>query len=150
MVRMQIVIGILALAVSALGCGDDDNGSAGTAGTGGMAGTGGGGLTNACNEEPDFSAATSPEFAGQFWGCYDTAGMDLVLSVTSCLEETPGLSNDCADCYGDYAECIDTSCGESCNERGADTQPCTECLAAECNLALTSCSAVGFPAVVPE
>lgn len=171
MVRMQIVVGILALSVGVLGCGDDDNGSGGTggtagtgdtAGTGGMAGTGGtggtagtggtggGGLTTACNEEPDLSAATSIEFAGQFWGCYDAADGDIALSVETCLAETPGLSTACSDCYGEYATCIDTNCAESCNDRGTNTLPCSQCVVDPCNLDLTSCSGVGFPAVVPQ
>ena len=76
--------------------------------------------------------------------------MDIALSVDSCLQETPGLSEGCAECYGDYAVCVDTNCGESCNERGSDTLPCSECVQADCNLDLTSCTGVASPAVQPE
>jgi hypothetical protein len=156
MARKKTLLVILAVAIGAWGCGGDSDGTGGTAGTGGIAGTGGtagtggGGLTTTCNEEPDLSLTTNPEFSGQFWGCYDTADMDIVLSVDSCLQETPGLTQDCSDCYGDYAGCVDTSCGDSCNERGSDTLACSQCLAADCNLGLTSCTGVGFPAVVPQ
>jgi len=88
-----------------------------------------------------------PEFSGQFWGCYDTADMDIVLSVDSCLQQTPGLSQ---DCYGDYAGCIDTNCGDSCNERRSDTLPCSQCVAADCNSDLTSCTGVASPSVMPQ
>ncbi len=159
MVRKEVVVAILALAIGALGCGDDSagaggaggaGGTAGVGGTGGVGGMGGGGLTTACIDEPDLSAATSIEFSGQFWGCYDTADMDIVASVDSCLQETPGLSGGCSDCYGEYAGCIDTNCGESCNERGTDTLPCSQCVAAECNLGLTSCTGVASPSVEPQ
>ena len=117
MVRKEVVVAILALAIGALGCGDDSagaggaggaGGTAGVGGTGGVGGMGGGGLTTACIDEPDLSAATSIEFSGQFWGCYDTADMDIVASVDSCLQETPGLSGGCSDCYGEYAGCMRT------------------------------------------
>lgn len=168
MFRREVTVVILALTLGAFGCGDDSNGSGGagggggtagtggasgtggTGGTGGMGATGGGGLTTACVDEPDLSSATSIEFSGQFWGCYDTADMDVVASVDACLQDTPGLSGGCADCYGDYAGCIDDNCAESCNQRGGDTLPCSQCVAADCNLGLTSCTGVASPSVQPE
>ncbi|MEM7437004.1 MAG: hypothetical protein AAF436_17760 [Myxococcota bacterium] len=150
MLRKDIVVAFLALAVGALGCGDDSSGTGATGGSGGSGGSGGGGLPTACTDEPDLSAATSAEFPAQFWACYDTADMDVVLSVDSCVQDTPGLSEGCAGCYGDYAGCVDSNCGDSCNSRGADVMPCGECVLAECNVDLTSCSGVGSPAVQPQ
>jgi len=162
MVQKTVVAGILALSLGAWGCGDDSDGgvagtggtagSGGAAGAGGTAGTGGGGLSNACNQEPDLSNTIAVEFPARFWGCYDTADAEgRGFSTELCLQEPPGgLSPECADCYGDYAECIDTDCGESCNDRGENTTPCRECLATGCTLGLTSCSGVASPGVLPQ
>ena len=168
MVQKRLVIGALALALGAWGCGNDSGdgsagsggaagsggeaGSGGTAGSGGSAGTGGtgGGITTACNQEPDLSTATGAEFPARFWGCYDTADADVGPSVESCLQEPPALSSDCAGCYGDYAECVDTDCGESCNDRGTNTAACSQCLLTGCNIGLTSCTGVASPAVQPQ
>lgn len=172
MVHERVLVGMLALALGAWGCDSDSGdgsagaggtgGSAGSAGSGGTAGsggasgmggnggTGGGGITTKCNEDPDLSTATSVEFPARFWDCYDTADTDIGPSVESCLQEPPPLSSDCAGCYGDYAECIDTDCGESCNGRGANTAACSQCLLTGCNIALTSCTGVASPAVQPQ
>ena len=96
------------------------------------------------------STATDAAFPARFWDCYDTAGTDLASSVETCLQEPPALSSDCAGCYGDFAECIDTECGDSCNDRGTDTAPCSQCLLTGCNIELTSCTGVGAPAVQPQ
>lgn len=174
MVKKSVVVGVLTLALGAWGCGNDSGdgsagaggtaasggaagsgGTAGSGGSGGSTGTGGGGgtgggITTRCNQEPDLSTATDAEFPARFWNCYDVADVDLGPSVESCLQEPPALSSGCAGCYGDFAECIDTDCGESCNERGTNTAACSQCLLTGCNIDLTSCTGVASPAVQPQ
>ncbi len=125
----------------------------GTGNTGGDAGSGGSGgsVQNACNNDSDHQGTISnPEYANEFWGCYDAADTDIEQSVDTCAQGALGVSGNCGGCFGTFAACIDSSCGDVCNERGSDTLPCQNCVFDECNIDFNLCSGIGAPASVPQ
>jgi hypothetical protein len=108
-------------------------------------------VQNACNNDSDHQGTISnPEYANEFWGCYDTADTDIEQSVDTCVQEALGVSGDCGGCLGTFAVCIDAGCGDVCNERGADTSSCQNCVFDECNIDFNLCSGIAAPAPVPQ
>ena len=168
MARSKCIAVLFASAIAVLGCGDDGNGSggsggsagsggsggsAGSGGSGGSAGSGGsgGGAQMACNNESDQQATIgNAEYAAEFWACYDAADTDVEASVDSCMQEALGVSGNCSDCFGSFAGCIDSSCGDVCNERGANTLPCQNCVFDACNLDFNLCSGIAAPSAQPQ
>jgi hypothetical protein len=66
------------------------------------------------------------------------------------MGETLGVSGNCGACFGTFAACIDSACGDVCNERGADTLPCQNCVFDECNMDFNLCAGISAPAAVPQ
>lgn len=154
MVRSKCIAILVLSAIGVWGCGDDGNGSGGSGGSGASGGSGGSGESpqQACNNESDLQATIGnvEDYAPTFWGCYDTADTDLESSVDACMQEALDVSENCADCFGAFAACIDSGCGDVCNDRGVDTLPCQECVFDECNMDFNLCSGIAAPAAVPQ
>jgi hypothetical protein len=108
-------------------------------------------VRNACNNDSDHQGTISnPEYANEFWGCYDAADTDIEQSVNTCAQGALGVSGSCGGCFGTFAGCIDSGCGDVCNERGANTLPCQDCVGDECRMDFNLCSGISAPAAVPQ
>jgi hypothetical protein len=105
-----------------------EGGAGGIGGGGGIAGAGGMG---ACLSQSDLDAITDlyPTSArqvaaqcGNSPACNGAVGDEAFLDcVNPCIESgIPGVSTDCASCYGDFAVCIRFLCLSQCA-----LQPCT-------------------------
>ena len=126
-IRLLLATGI---AIGALACGDDESDS------------------GACRDQSDESAVNSEAFPLYYAGCLESAEMNTVLSVTTCMQiDPPGLTEFCADCYGEYAGCTAENCSTTCLDSFDETE-CGECLLASCNDALEGCSGLSPPALV--
>lgn len=166
--NLMMMIG-LSLAVVALGCADGgdgtgdgggggDAGSGGTAGNGGTAGSGGGQggtggapVTDACTNSDDLSMVCLPDFGDDYVVTCALAATGGAEATSACLqEEPPGLSADCADCFGAQVGCVVDECtlgGDgSClppdfgGDFGPGTPECDACIAASgCPESFDSC-----------
>lgn len=121
MARNLIIIIGLSLAVVALGCpdggdGNGDGGAGGEGGSGGEVGMGGGGgsggapSANACLNESDMAMVCDPNFGTNYVGPCATTALGQGAATSTCLQEDAGLSEPCADCYGDVTQCTFDNC----------------------------------------
>jgi len=150
MVRNLMMITGLTLAVSAFGCSDDatnSGGAGGDAGTGGDAGAGGSagaggtpGVTDACTNDTDLPLVCDAGFSATLEACAQAASGSGAATAT-CLEADPGLSADCASCFGDDIDCLVANCvaGGECFPDNT-TQACADCRADNCAPALDACT----------
>ena len=168
MARNLIMMIGLSLAVVAFGCAEDDTsggggtagsggmaGSGGTAGGGGTAGTGGTGgapVTDACTNAEDLSMVCLPNFGDDYVATCALAATGGAEATSACLQEDPpGLTVDCADCFGAQVGCVVDECtlgGDgSClppdfgGDFGPGTPECDACIAASgCADSFDSCA----------
>ncbi len=151
---------ILALSVSAWGCSDDEGtggtggdagagGMGGDAGAGGMGGMGGEGGTGgiigtACTDEADEGILMEPGFTDDYASCAEAASGDGA-ATSMCLQEDTGLSEGCADCFGDYTTCLLANCIGQCLPPNQNSEPCMMCLTDNCAPGFEDCAGVEFP-----
>jgi len=163
MVRNLMMILGLSLAVAALGCdtsssetgGDGGNGGSagggGTAGDGGDGGMGGmgGSVTDACVNAEDLAMVCMETFGDDFVAPCATAASGDAAATSTCLQVEPpagpGLSEECADCYGAQSQCIRDNCvfgGDSvCLPPNQNTEECLACRdSSGCDAAAASCT----------
>jgi hypothetical protein len=156
MIRNLMMIAGLTLAVSAFGCSDDatnnggaggdggTGGSAGEGGAGGSAGEGGAGgapgVTDACTNGTDLPLVCDAGFSTTLEACAQAA-TGSGAATAECLETDPGLSTDCASCFGDDIDCLVANCvaGGECFPDNT-TQICADCRADNCAPALDACT----------
>ena len=124
-------------------CGDD--GCGGICGTcipgqscvDGMCVTGG-----ACLNGPDMAALNSvgSSVGPTVWSLTDNCleEINVATCVTNNVSVTMGLSNSCADCYGDLGLCMMASCATFCANGWNDT--CRTCVTGNCQSALNACT----------
>lgn len=153
--KLAVSFGLLVVALACVGCSDDTTGTGGTGGMGGSAGgaggaagsTGGNGgeggsvLPTACTDLPDLDVVTASNFSSNYAFCA-TRMIGDADATSECLQEELGLSPDCSDCYGTYAECVEVDC-EACNPFDA---ACERCLIDECGRPFFDCAGFRFPA----
>lgn len=162
MVRNLMMILGLSLAVAAFGCdtSSEDGGEAGsggsaggggTAGNGGMGGVGGmgGSVTDACLNAEDLSMVCMETFGDDYVAPCATTALGDGAATSTCLQteppEGPGLSMDCADCYGAQTECIRDNCvfagGAVCSPPNENSPDCLTCRdSAGCDAAAETCT----------
>jgi hypothetical protein len=123
----------------------EGGGNAGTGGTGGGGGAGGvgGGAIGACDNESDLEALEGVGDDGRniaricgslsnpFTICASLAssGRQYERCIIACVEdEVPGLSSECAACYGALERCgLDSFCWARC-QLNSCSPPCLDCL----------------------
>jgi hypothetical protein len=153
MVRNLMMIFGLTLAVAAFGCDSDSSNAAGSGGSGGSGGGGGEGgtagaggaggapgVTDACTNETDLPLVCDAGFSATLEACAQAATGSGAATAT-CLEADPGLSADCASCFGDDIDCLVANCvaGGECFPDNT-TQTCADCRADNCAPALDACT----------
>lgn len=129
----------------------------GAGGAGGGAGSGGaGGNLGACDNESDLSvlvadnpAPSATTFCGDT-ACVTTIGNEVTYAtcVSACIEtRTPGISVECAACYGELAACgLSAFCFSAC-QVDACSILCTDCLdIAGCFTSFADCRGLDGPA----
>jgi hypothetical protein len=160
MVRSAMMILGLSLAVAAFGCETDaseaggSGGNGGSAGSGGTAGGGGmGGMggtaADACLNAEDLSMVCMETFGDDYVTPCATAASGDAAATSTCLQVDPpagpGLSEGCADCYGDQSQCIRDNCvlGEnnSCFPPNQNSPDCLDCRdSSGCDAAAEACT----------
>ncbi len=86
------------------------------------------------------STQSSQKFFQSIQTCTVEGGgaTDLSQNVTSCLQsQNPGLSQNCAQCFGDDVDCGASNCRQPCQD--PNSQNCTVCLN-PCTQRLVSCT----------
>lgn len=125
MARNLMMIFSLCLAVAASGCFFEEAAPAGT---------------DACIDEDDTALLCDPGFDPETCG-REGGGNPADTSV--CLQEDPGLSVACADCYGDAIQCTIDNClgadnGNCANDPEGDD--CASCRAENCDETFSECT----------
>jgi hypothetical protein len=97
--------------------------------------------TGACLNDADLGMVCAPSFADDFvTDCGRGAAGDAA-GTSACLQrDPPGLSQECADCYGAQTACVATNClSAGCaSDRGGES--CLACIEeAGCQAAFDSC-----------
>ena len=137
MVRNLMMIAGLTLAVSAFGCSDDAENGGGAGGAAGAPGS----LDNCINGD-DLAAVCDPDFQEDYVRTCATAAVGQGAGTSTCLQEDPpGLSMECADCFGGVTQCIFDNClasGCAIDANGVDCLACRE--ANGCDSALDNCT----------
>ncbi|MCA9529032.1 MAG: DUF4215 domain-containing protein [Myxococcales bacterium] len=96
--------------------------------------------TIAGNTDLEASLKACATGSGRFCGLIPNSGC-----VSSCLQANPGLSSECADCYGGVTACTVANCISAC---GADSNSpgCISCVNTNCGPAFAACSGWPTPA----
>jgi hypothetical protein len=163
MVRNLMMILGLSLAVAAFGCettssdADGDGGSGGSAGSGGTAGNGGmggdggmgGSVTDACLNAEDLAMVCMETFGDDYVAPCATTALGDGAATSTCLQREPpagpGLTMDCADCFGAQTQCIRDNCvlsGDAvCSPPNQNSQACLGCRdSSGCDAAAATCT----------
>ena len=82
----------------------------------------------ACLNESDLGMVCIPEFGDDYVTPCATDALGSGPATSACLQEDPpGLSSDCADCFGNVTQCIASNClGAGCAS-DPDSEACLAC-----------------------
>lgn len=125
--RLMLAIGLF-LAVAGLDCNEPEETPIGTE-------------MGACLNDGDLGMVCAPTFADDFvTGCGREAVGDPA-GTSACLQrDPPGLSQDCAGCYGAQTGCITSNCLSAGCSSDRTSESCLACIEASgCQAAFDSC-----------
>lgn len=139
MVRNLMMILGMTLAVAAFGCSDDPPQNGGEGGSGGQGGSGGTTTPmDACINAADTALVCDAGFDDKVSTCAQGA-LGQGAGTSTCLQADPGLTADCADCYGNVTQCGFDNCAADC-AADPDGQLCRDCVSQNCDAALDVCT----------
>ena len=98
------------------------------------------GVTDACTNDTDLALVCDAGFSDTLDAC-DEAGGVVGADTATCLEADPGLSTDCASCFGADIDCLVANCmtNGACFPDNR-TIACEACRADNCYPALDACT----------
>jgi len=98
------------------------------------------GVTDACTNDTDLALVCDAGFSDTLDACAEAGGL-VGADTATCLEADPGLSTDCASCFGADIDCLVANCmtnGECFPDKF--NIPCEACRADNCYPALDACT----------
>jgi len=95
----------------------------------------------ACLNEADLGMICAPTFADDFVEPCVRGAVGDAAGTSTCLQrDPPGLSQDCADCYGALIGCVATNCLNAGCISNPDGESCRACVEESgCQAAFDSC-----------
>jgi len=129
---------ILGLSVAVFGCATTDN-EGGDGGTGGTPPPSG-----ACTNAADTPLVCASGISEQVGSCA-TDALGQGPATSTCLQADPGLSMECADCYGDVTQCVYDNCvvsgdGVCGPPNDPDSEGCLSCRGENCDDEFFTCT----------
>jgi len=125
----------MSLVVVSFGCGDETNG---TGGNGGDGGNGGAMPTDACINQNDLAIVCDSQFNIEVQICATDEAGDAE-KTSMCLQRDTGVSEACADCYGETTQCTLDHCLNDLCPTLPFSPECAACRAEFCNAEFDAC-----------
>jgi len=98
--------------------------------------------SGACTNPADLQALQGADISTTITDCAMSCIMTGGTCAKDCVIEKTGLSDPCAQCFGDIITCATSQCMFQC--MGGDTPECASCRETNCNPAFEECA--GMPA----
>ncbi len=96
----------------------------------------------ACDNDADFDvlAAVEAQLSDIIGGCVMPCFGQGVACYTTCVQDATGLSDGCADCFGQVMDCTVANCAFQCIDSGSPA--CADCQENKCAPAFLECAGV--------